>query len=516
MAKKSVRAAQLPTTQKAVLYARVSSKEQDKEGFSIPAQQKLLTEYAQQNKLVIEQEFIDVETAKLAGRANFGEMVRYLKTHPQISIVLVEKTDRLYRNFKDYICLDELDIQIHLVKEGVVLSSDSKSSEKFVHGIKVLMAKNYIDNLSEEARKGQLEKAEQGFWPSKAPLGYRNVAGPDGKRIIALDPEISGIVRHIFGWYATGTLSLKEVSEKARAAGLTYRRTGAAVPVSAVHTMLRCLTYTGEFLWNGRVYKGRHEPLVSHELWERVQGVLDGRNARKIRKSKFEFAFQGLISCGHCGCAMVGELKKGQYVYYHCTGYKGKCGEPYVRQEALEERFQEALAQLEFGDKVLEWVTKALRESHVDEKKEHDAAIARLQAEYDRLQGRVHAIYVDKLDGRIDNHFFDKLSGDWRKEQDRCLREISLHQTADQSYLEEGAQLLELAQGAAGLFQKQNAHEKRRLLNFVLSNCTWKGGELQTTFRQPFDLLAQTTAIIGSSAGRKGLNSAAHPGWLGN
>jgi site-specific DNA recombinase len=516
MAKKSERVKQLPTTQQAVLYARVSSKEQDKEGFSIPAQQKLLIDYAQQNKLVVEQEFIDVETAKLAGRASFGEMVRYLKTHPQIRIVLVEKTDRLYRNFKDYICLDELDIQIHLVKEGVVLSGDSKSSEKFVHGIKVLMAKNYIDNLSEEARKGQLEKAEQGFWPSKAPLGYRNVAGPDGKRIIAPDPEISGVVRHIFGWYATGTLSLKEVSEKARAAGLTYRRTGAAVPVSAIHTMLRCLTYTGEFLWNGRVYKGRHEPLVSHELWERVQGVLDGRNARKIRKSKFEFAFQGLISCGHCGCAMVGELKKGQYVYYHCTGYKGKCGEPYVRQEALEERFQETLARLEFGDKVLEWVTKALRESHVDEKKEHDAAIARLQTEYDRLQSRVHAIYVDKLDGRIDNHFFDKLSGDWRKEQDRCLREISLHQTADQSYLEEGAQLMELAQGAARLFQKQDAHEKRRLLNFVLSNCTWKGGELQTTFRQPFDLLAQTTAIIASSASGEGLNSAAHPSWLGN
>jgi site-specific DNA recombinase len=516
MAKKSERAAQLPTTQKAVLYARVSSKEQDKEGFSIPAQQKLLTEYAQQNKLVVEQEFVDVETAKLAGRASFGEMVRYLKTHPQIRVVLVEKTDRLYRNFKDYICLDELDIQIHLVKEGVILSSESRSSEKFVHGIKVLMAKNYIDNLSEEARKGQLEKAEQGFWPSKAPLGYRNVAGPDGKRIIAPDPEISGIVRHIFGWYATGTLSLKDVSEKARAAGLTYRRTGAAVPVSAIHNMLRCLTYTGDFLWHGRVYKGRHEPLVSHELWERVQGVLDGRNAHKIRKSKFEFGFQGLINCGHCGCAMVGEVKKGKYVYYHCTGYKGKCGDPYVRQETLEERFQETLARLEFGDKVLEYVTKALRESHVDEKKEHSAAIARLQTEYDRLQGRVHAIYVDKLDGRIDNHFFEEFSGDWRKEQDRCLREISWHQTADQNYLEEGAQLLELAQGAARLFQKQSAHEKRRLLNFVLSNCTWKGGELETTFRQPFDLLAKTTSMVASSVGADGLNSAAHSSWLGN
>ena len=56
-------------------------------------------------------------------------------------------------------------MEVHLPKEGVVLTRDSRSSEKFMHGIKVLMAKNYIDNLSEEARKGQLEKAAQGHWP---------------------------------------------------------------------------------------------------------------------------------------------------------------------------------------------------------------------------------------------------------------------------------------------------------------------------------------------------------------
>src|ERR1700739_4974642 len=112
-------------------------------------------------------------------------MVRFLKARPNIRVVLVEKTDRLYRNLKDWVTLDELDIEIHLIKEGIVLSRDSKSSEKFVHGIKVLMAKNYIDNLSEEARKGMQEKAAQGIWPSKAPLAYRNVTGPDGKKIIA-------------------------------------------------------------------------------------------------------------------------------------------------------------------------------------------------------------------------------------------------------------------------------------------------------------------------------------------
>ena len=168
---------------KAVLYARVSSKEQEKEGFSVPSQLKLLRDYGSTEGVRIAQEYVDVETAKLAGRANFGAMVTHLKANPSIRILLVEKTDRLYRNLKDWVTLDELEVEIHFVKEGVILSRDSRSSEKFMHGIKVLMAKNYIDNLSEEARKGMQEKAEQGIWPTVAPLGYRNVSCPDGKRM---------------------------------------------------------------------------------------------------------------------------------------------------------------------------------------------------------------------------------------------------------------------------------------------------------------------------------------------
>ena len=139
-----------PARRHAVIYARVSSKEQEKEGFSIPAQLKLLKEYAAANSFTVAQEYVDVETAKQTGRAAFGEMVGYLKSHPSVRVMLVEKTDRLYRNLKDWVTVDELDVEMHFPKEGVVLSRESRSSEKFMHGIKVLMAKNYIDNLSEE------------------------------------------------------------------------------------------------------------------------------------------------------------------------------------------------------------------------------------------------------------------------------------------------------------------------------------------------------------------------------
>ncbi|MCP1839109.1 DNA invertase Pin-like site-specific DNA recombinase [Bradyrhizobium sp. USDA 4524] len=87
---------------KAVAYARVSTKEQDKEGFSIPAQQKLLKTYAATSQIAIVKEFVDVKTAKMAGRTNFLEMVAYLKKHPDVRAVVVEKTDRLYRNLRDW------------------------------------------------------------------------------------------------------------------------------------------------------------------------------------------------------------------------------------------------------------------------------------------------------------------------------------------------------------------------------------------------------------------------------
>jgi site-specific DNA recombinase len=511
-----------PARKQAVVYARVSSKEQEKEGFSIPAQLKLLKEYAAANGLAVAQQYVDVETAKQTGRAAFGEMVGYLKSHPSVRVMLVEKTDRLYRNLKDWVTVDELDVEMHFPKEGVVLSRESRSSEKFMHGIKVLMAKNYIDNLSEEARKGMQEKAEQGIWPTVAPLGYRNITGPDGKKVIATDPDVAPIISKLFEWYATGQYSLKEVAQKARDAGFIYRRTGARVPVSAVHTILRNRLYTGWFEWNGKLIKGRHQPLVSEELWERVQGVLDGRNANKAKRGKHNFAFSGLIACAKCGCSVVGEIKKQRYVYYHCTGYADKCqGNPascrrsYVREELLEKQFTELLGQLRFDNDVLEWVRESLQASHTDERREHEEAVRRLQAEHKRLGDRINAMYLDKLDGRVDGAFFDKMSAQWREEQNRCLREIAWHESAEQSYMDEGVQILELAQNAQKLFERQEPREKRRLLNFVVSNCTWEDGEVVATFRQPFDLLAETTAISMRFAADNKSNSAKSEIWLG-
>ncbi len=478
--------AQLKT---AVIYARVSSRDQEKEGFSIPAQLELLRAYATAHGYTIANEFIDVETAKAAGRTGFGEMIAFLKKNPDCRTILVEKTDRLYRNVRDWVTIDELGLEVHLVKENEVLSEDSRSHEKFMHGVKVLMAKNYIDNLSEETRKGMLEKARQGIWPSFAPLGYKNVIGPDGKRTIVPDRDIAPLIRTMYERYATGKYTLEEIVELAHADGLAYRKSGKPLPKSSVHKILRNRIYSGDFDFASVTYNGMYEPIVSRELWQQVQGVLDGRYARKTRKMKRDFAFSGLLTCGHCGCALVGDVKKGKYTYYHCSGYRGRCPEPYTREEVLEQKFTEILRGISFSPEVLDWVAEVVADGHGHERQEHEDAVARLRREHQRIQDRIDAMYLDKLDGRIDGEFYDRKAAEFRAEQARIMGDIAAHETAMQAYTQEGERLGELAGRAAALFEAKPTAEKRKLLDFVVAGCRWKGGEMEAVYREPFGLL---------------------------
>jgi site-specific DNA recombinase len=311
---------------RAVSYARVSDKEQEL-GYSILAQHVLFPPYAAENDLAIEREFVDVHTARKPGRPGFSDMLEYLKKNPGCRVILVEKTDRFYRNFADAAAIEALGVEVHLVKEHRIFSKDSRAVDKYNHGLEVLNAKRYVDNLSEEVQKGMRTKAEQGLWPSYAPLGYRNTIRDDGKRIIVPDAVLGPAIQNLLGWFYTGEYSVQRLARRAYEEGIRFRKSGGRVPVSTLQKILRNPIYMGEFDYGGVRYQGSHEPLVTREVWERIQDILDGRNRKKQRKVTHEFVYSSMVSCGHCGCALVGEVKKRRYVYYHCTGYRGKCGD---------------------------------------------------------------------------------------------------------------------------------------------------------------------------------------------
>jgi len=476
---------------KSVLYARVSSKEQE-EGFSIPSQLKLLKDYAEKHNFKIVQEFIDVETAKQAGRTKFNHMIEFFQSNKDIRIILCEKTDRLYRNFKDYVRLEEFDLTIHLVKENEVLSKESKSHQKFIHGIKLLMAKNYIDNLSEETKKGMLQKANEGYYPSFAPLGYLNIEKElNGRKIkiIGIDQSRSQVIKKIFKLYSTGEYSLQKINHFANKEGLRSKK-GYKLHKSTIYNILRDPIYYGYFKWNDKIYKGKHPAIISKELFDEVQKTFSKYN-KPEKIQKHNFAFTGLLTCAKCGCAITAEIQKDKYVYYHCTNYKGKCGNRYIREENLTEKLGELVKKIRIEPKIIDWLKEALLMSHKDEQEYHNSQIKSLQEQYNKLQLRLDRIYIDKLDEVVTTEFYQEKTNEWKNEQNNILINIEKHKDANTNYFEQGIRILELAQKAYFAYLEQNNTGKRNLLNILLSNCTLNDGNLYPTYRKPFDLLAK-------------------------
>ena len=471
----------------AVLRARVSSKDQEKEGFSIPAQLRLLRDYATNCGMLNSAEFVDAESSKNGDGNGFTRMVQYLKKHPTCRTILVEKTDRLYRNPKDWVTIDELGVEIHFVKENKIISPNSRSSEKLAHGMAVVMAKHYIDNLSEETLKGMTEKARSGLYPSCAPVGYRNAEGPDARRILIPDAAAAPVITELFTRFSTDTYSIRSLVRELNQEGATLR--GARLRTSVVHQILRKRLYMGDFDWNGVTYQGNHQPLVTPACWQRVQELLDARAQNKTRKVKHDFAFKGLVHCGHCGCLLVGELKKSKYVYYHCTGNRGRCDEPYTRQELLAHEFTNVLQELVIPQPILEWLGDVVLESDRTEQAARAQAIKRLQTQHDQIERRIETMYMDKLDARINQEFFDRNSANWRREQEGLLRKIQDIQKATPAPVDQAIDMLRLTSRASELFLQQTAMEQRRLLKTVVEKAAWKDGTLQTALFEPFEIL---------------------------
>jgi site-specific DNA recombinase len=462
----------------AVIYARVSSKDQEREGYSIPAQLKLLREYAHAHEFQIVREFIDVETAKTTGRKQFGEMVRFFRENPSCRTAIVEKTDRLYRNFRDCVTLEDLEIEIHLPKEGQIISKDAKSQAKLVHGIQVVIARNYIENLREEVRKGMREKAEQGIYPSRPPLGYSN---NKLAHTIEVDTKKAPIAKRMFELYASGLHSLASVCKILKA------EFGQLLAKGYLERLLKNPFYKGQFIWEDKLYNGTHTPLVSADLWEQVQAVFRGHN--KPRYRKHEFAFTGLLHCAYDKCAITAEFKKNRYTYYRCTGYRGKCDLPRFREAELGDRLAITLRNIHIPDDVLLQLEKSLltdkgREEAI--RKQHDE---RLRQRLSAVRHRIDQAYLDKLDGKITEQFWNRKSAEWMSEEQQVLSALQGLEQKKPERMLDAVRTLELANKAYFLYLKQDPAEKAKLLKMVLLNCGIDAASVYPTYRKPFALI---------------------------
>ena len=479
----------------AVLYARVSSREQEQEGYSIPAQLRLLREYAAKHAFTIAQEFRDVETAKTTGRRAFGQMLEFLEHSRSERIVLVEKTDRLYRNFEDQLALEKLDAEIHFVKTGSVLSKNAKAQTKFMHGIEVVSAKYYSDNLREEVIKGMREKAEQGGFPGHAPFGYRNNRAT---REIEIDSENSAIVRSIFELYASGKYPLTELRKAIR------ERFGKTINRSYLHHILNNRIYLGFFQWRDTEYRGKHQPIISPQLFDAAQAVMHGYNKGKYGKR--DIAFRGMLTCAHDDCTVTAELKKGKYVYYRCSGYRGKCALPRFREEQIAERLGELLKNIHIPDDVLARIETTLESDQLRMRNQAASERARLKERIKAVHRRMDQAYTDKLDGKITEEFWQRRQVEWHSEEQRLEMALAgLEEAKSSDRLLDVKRILELANQAYFLYLTRKPAEKAELLRKVLLNCSISAVSLTPTYRKPFDMIFER-AKTKEWSGRLDLN----------
>ncbi len=459
-----------------VLYARVSSARQEEQGFSIPAQIDLLTRYAKDHGFEIVETYTDIESAKQPGRTHFVQMLARLKKAPDL-VVLVEKTDRLHRALRDYVEIDELiehGTEIHFVKEGTILTKQSHSSERLVHGLKALIARNYILNLGEEAKKGMLKKAELGLYPSWAPFGFVNV----GKGI-APDPERRDVIRRCFAWKAEGK-SYREVSELAYDAGLRSR-SGKRVPTSKVYDLLTNPVSYGCFRWRGKLFRGTHEPIVTKSEWDRAQV------AKRSREQRHEFPFRGLLTCSNCGRLVTAELQKGR-AYYHCAG---RCGASWIREDRLQTVLAPVALAISIDADLAGLIRDALAETQVTKRREIDADRERLTRARKEVERRTETLWEDRIAGTVPEAVYVRLMAKMEGESVSLLEQEARLRDANKDFVAQGEEILELCERLGSEYVARSAGEQADLLRTLTSNIRTDGVSAVATYKKPFDVLAE-------------------------
>jgi hypothetical protein len=242
-------------------------------------------------------------------------------------------------------------------------------------------------------------------------------------------------------------------------------------------------------MWMGKRYVGSHEPLITAETFESVQAVL--RRKPRARYPKQRHAFMGLLTCARCGCSITAEKKKGKYVYYRCTGFRGACGNTYAREERLADLLGDVIRPIQITAEIVEDIATALRGIDHEADKRRRESLRQLDQRRRTVVSKLDRGYEDFVSGRISEAFWNRKSQEWEAE----LAMVD----ADRPRLEQprplatvtAAKILELAKKAEILYKTQNPSEQRRLVETVLSNCTFDRGSLCPTYSKPFDLFVR-------------------------
>ncbi len=477
-------AGELEGSATAVIYLRVSTKEQaekggEAEGYSIPAQREACRRKAASLKAAVIEEFPERgESAKTADRPELQRLLEFVTEHP-VKYVIVHKVDRLARNRADDVAISLAIRQAGAELVSVSENIDETPSGLLLHGIMSSIAEFYSRNLAAEVIKGSTQKAKNGGTPTRAPLGYRHVRRMDNGyevRTIEVDPERGPLMAWAFKAYATGDWTILTLLAELTRRGLTTapgpRTPSKPLSDSQFHALLRHPYYMGLVRYRGAIYPGKHEALVTPDTWQKVQDLLSAKNLAGEKQREHPHYLKGSIHCGTCGARLIVNYAKGRrggiYPYFVCIGRqkdKHSCSQRALRIELIEEAVADYYATVQLPEDELVTLRAFLEE---------ELSNLRLDAEHERTAQERHK---RKLEGErkalLDAHLAEAVPLDLLKsKQDDITAKLSAAE----------GRLAEIAAD----FQQAETNLKRALAR--VGDCETAYREASDTMRRQFNL----------------------------
>lgn len=498
------------------IYCRKSSDREDKQILSNEAQQRILLEMASRLSLTIVDVFVEQKSAYKTGRPQFNEMVKRLEKG-DANAVLTYHLTRLARNSYDggriIYFMDEKVIREIRTQDSTYTN---KSDDKFMMQIHFAMAKKSSDDTSQFVTRDIETKLLRGELPGSVPLGYLNI---DQKGTIAgrhysqekqqmlfelgrplkraeIDPINGPLVRKIFEEASKGTHSLKTLCKLSYQLGIRSKH-GKILPQATVWNILCNPYYYGVIRFNGKIYTEniQHDPLISKQLFDRVQQLLKRR--LKGCAQKHFFPFTGLFLCAECGCGITAEIQKG-HIYYHCTHRKGPCSQrAWLKAEELEDQLVGVIQKLIIPRSFLEFAFSKVKDSYGRESQVLNAARQNVERRYGQLKAQLDALLELKLSPK--NASGDLLSDDEYLDRKKVIRgemlEIEQQREAykkqGDTWIEDCEKFIGFTQELCTRFQKATLEQKKELMFLLCSNATIKNGSVAFSYREPFASIAK-------------------------
>ena len=498
---------------KYLIYARKSTDEDTKQVRSIEDQLTELKLFSQKESLEVVDILIEKQSAKSPGRSIFNQMLERIR-NGEANGIIAWNPDRLARN-----SLDGGQI-IHLIDQGLLKHLkfptfwfEDTSQGKFMLSLAFSQAKYYVDNLSQNVKRGMLNKARRGEFPMKAPPGYIN------NRVtkkIDLDPKTAKHIKKAFWLYATGSYSYQKITDFLKQKGvMSIRRKGRkpkAFTINGVYGILTNPFYYGHFRYNGEIFTGTHKPLITKKLFDRVQGVVLTRS--KNRKTNHQFAFTNLIKCSECGYMVTAEKHQkfykstnriAEYTYYRCSK-KGQinCSQPYLNQDDLVKEINHQIQKVSIPKG---WKAKMLTKLKLDEetaRQNVDKFTRELSHQLAGIQLKLDKLLDSFLEGIVTRSDYLKVKDKLFNQKQSIQAKIDQFRQNQIYWLEPLKNHILLAGSGEKTVTNDDLDAKRKFLAITGSNFALDDGKLTFTWQKPWARLT-ARATIRNFVSRTGL-----------